>query len=34
LYLVTAIVVTALYFPCRWYSALKTRRRDSWLSYF
>jgi uncharacterized membrane protein len=26
-------VVMALYFPCRWYAALKRRRRDAWLSY-
>jgi uncharacterized membrane protein len=28
LYLVTAGVVTALYFPCHWFAALKARRRD------
>lgn len=33
LYLVTAGVVTALYFPCRWFAALKARRKDAWLSY-
>lgn len=32
-YLVTAIVVTILYFPSRWYAALKRRRKDWWLSY-
>ena len=26
-------VVLALYFPCRWFSQLKARRRDWWLSY-
>lgn len=33
LYLVFAIVVTALYFPCRWFASLKARRRSPWLSY-
>lgn len=33
LYLVFAIVVTALYFPCRWFAGLKARRRSPWLSY-
>jgi uncharacterized membrane protein len=33
LYLVWAIVVTLLYFPCRWYAALKARRKSVWLSY-
>ena len=33
LYLVTAAVVVALYFPCRWFARLKERRRDAWLSY-
>lgn len=34
LYLVTAIVVALLYIPCRWFAALKERRRDlAWLSY-
>jgi hypothetical protein len=33
LYLVTAAVVAALYFPCRWFAALKARRRDAWLGY-
>ena len=31
LYLVWAIVVAILYFPCRWFAGLKDRRRDSWL---
>jgi uncharacterized membrane protein len=34
LYLVTALVVFALYFPCRWFARLKAHKRDSrWLSY-
>lgn len=33
LYAVTTGVVIALYVPCRWYAALKARRRDTWLSY-
>jgi uncharacterized membrane protein len=33
LYLVTAAVVLALYFPCRWFAGLKARREDAWLSY-
>jgi uncharacterized membrane protein len=33
LYVVTAVVVVALYFPCRWFAELKTRRREGWLSY-
>jgi uncharacterized membrane protein len=33
LYLVTAAVVTSLYFPCRWFANLKSRRKDAWLSY-
>ncbi len=33
LYLVTAAVTVALYFPCRWFADLKARRRDWWLSY-
>jgi uncharacterized membrane protein len=32
-YLVWAIVVAALYPPCRWFAALKARRSDGWLSY-
>ena len=32
-YLAWAIVVLALYFPCRWFADLKSRRRDWWLSY-
>jgi hypothetical protein len=34
LYLVYAIAVVLLYFPCRWYAELKQRRKDlSFLSY-
>jgi hypothetical protein len=33
LYAITALVVTLLYFPCRWFAALKARRADRWLSY-
>jgi uncharacterized membrane protein len=32
-YLVWAIVVAALYLPCLWFSRVKARRRDWWLSY-
>lgn len=32
-YLVWAGVVLALYPACRWFAALKARRRDAWLSY-
>jgi uncharacterized membrane protein len=32
-YAVTAAVVAALYPLCRWFAALKRRRRDPWLSY-
>jgi uncharacterized membrane protein len=31
LYAVTAAVVVILYFPCRWYGALKARRDGAWL---
>jgi uncharacterized membrane protein len=33
LYLVFAICVTALYFPCRWFANLRARRAGGWLSY-
>jgi len=33
LYGITVLAVTILYFPCRWFAALKARRRDRWLSY-
>lgn len=32
-YLIWAIVVLLLYVPCRWFAALKEKRRDRWLSY-
>jgi uncharacterized membrane protein len=32
-YLVWFLAVAALYFPCLWFSRLKARRRDWWLSY-
>ena len=28
------VVLVLLYPPCRWFAALKRRRRDTWLSYF
>jgi len=33
LYLVWAIAVVLLYFPCRWFADLKARRSDWWLKY-
>ena len=33
LYLVFAIAVAILYFPCRWFAGLKARSRTAWLSY-
>ena len=33
LYVVTAAVVAALYFPCRWFAGVKARRKNGWLSY-
>jgi uncharacterized membrane protein len=33
LYLVWAITIVILYFPCRWFADLKARRKDRWLSY-
>jgi uncharacterized membrane protein len=33
LYLVTAIVVVALYFPCRWFAAKKSERRAGWMRF-
>ena len=33
LYLVFAVVVVALYFPCRWYAKAKASRRARWMSY-
>ena len=34
LYAVTALVVVALYFPCRRFAELKAQRAHAWLSYF
>lgn len=33
LYLVFAIAIALLYRPCRWFAALKARRKDWWLGY-
>jgi uncharacterized membrane protein len=33
LYAVWAVVIAALYFPCRWFAELKARRKDWWLGY-
>jgi uncharacterized membrane protein len=33
LYLVTATIVVALYFPCRWFAGVKARRKEGWLAY-
>ena len=33
LYLVWAIAVAILYFPCRWFAGVKARRREGWLRY-
>ncbi|HKS06618.1 MAG TPA: heparan-alpha-glucosaminide N-acetyltransferase domain-containing protein [Gemmatimonadaceae bacterium] len=33
LYVVFAVVVALLYFPCRWYAGVKARRSDGWLRY-
>jgi uncharacterized membrane protein len=33
LYIVTVAVVVVLYFPCRWFAELRSRRKDAWLSY-
>ena len=33
LYLIAALAIFLLYFPCRWFGRLKARRRDRWLSY-
>jgi len=33
LYLVFAVAIVILYFPCRWFAELKARRSDKWLSY-
>lgn len=34
LYLVTAIVVFLLYFPCRWFAAKKAEGRSGWMRLF
>lgn len=33
LYLVFAVTIVILYFPCRWFADLKAKRKDWWLSY-
>jgi len=33
LYLVWAVAILMLYFPCRWFADLKVRRQDPWLRY-
>ena len=33
LYLVWAVAIALLYFPCRWFADLKSRRTDWWLRY-
>jgi hypothetical protein len=33
LYVVWAVAIVLLYFPCRWFAALKARRKDWWLGY-
>jgi hypothetical protein len=33
-YLMSAVTVALLYYPCRWFAEVKRRRRDAWLSYF
>jgi len=33
LYLVFAVCVIALYFPCRWFARVRAARRSEWLSY-
>ena len=33
LYAITIATVVILYFPCRWFAALRSRRSDRWLSY-
>jgi hypothetical protein len=33
LYVVWAVAIVLLYFPCRWFADLKARRKYRWLSY-
>lgn len=33
LYLVFAVAIVLLYFPCRWYAGVKARHKGSWLRY-
>jgi hypothetical protein len=33
LYLIAALVVVALYFPCRWYARVKAERPRAWMRY-
>jgi len=33
LYVVWAVAIVLLYFPCRWFADLKARRKDRWLNY-
>jgi hypothetical protein len=33
LYLVWAVAIIILYFACRWFADLKSRRTEAWLSY-
>lgn len=33
LYLVFAVAVFVLYWPCKWFAEFKSRRRDAWVSY-
>ena len=33
LYLIFAIDVVLLYFPCSWFAKLKAHRREGWLKY-
>jgi uncharacterized membrane protein len=32
-YVIWILIVVSMYFPCRWYANLKSRRREEWLSY-
>ena len=33
LYIVWAVTIALLYFPCRWFEGVKSRRKDGWLKY-